>query len=110
MVRQGPGKKLSIYVDETDRHGSRPVYEVLIDLFYKSRIAGVSVFRGVAGYGGDGVFHTSKLLELSTSLPLKIEVVDTEEKIAAILPEVARLVAKGLVELSDTIVIKSSNR
>ncbi len=106
MVTKGPAKKLTVYVDETDKIGSKPVYEVLMDIFYKKKIAGVSVFRGVAGYGSDGVFHTSKMLELSTSLPVKIEVVDSEEMITAVLPDVADIVGRGLIEMSDTYVVK----
>lgn len=106
MVKQGPAKKLTIYVDETDRFRGKPVYEVLMDIFYKKKIAGVSVFRGVAGYGTDGVLHTSKMLELSTSMPMKIEVVDSEEMINKVLPDVYHVVEKGLVEITDTIVVK----
>jgi PII-like signaling protein len=110
MVTKGPAKKLSVYVDETDKIGGRPVYEALMDVFYKKKIAGVSVFRGVAGYGSDGVFHMSKMLELSTSLPVKIEVVDSAEMIDSVLPDVAGIVEKGLVEISDTYVIDCCQR
>jgi PII-like signaling protein len=106
MVRKGPAKKLTIYVDETDKHGARPVYEVLMNLFYKRNIAGVSVFRGIAGYGSDRVFHTAKMLELSRDLPIRIEVVDAAEMIDAVLPEVSDIVERGLIEVSDTQVIK----
>jgi uncharacterized protein len=106
MIRQGPAKKLTIYVDETDRHGGKPVYEVLMDLLYRHKIGGVSVFRGVAGYGSDGIFHTAKLLELSTSLPVKVEAVDSEEMISKVLPLIRDTVEKGLIEISDTFVIK----
>ncbi|MGC2062205.1 MAG: DUF190 domain-containing protein [Thermodesulfovibrionales bacterium] len=102
---KNPSKKLTIYLDETDRHGGKPLYEMLLELLYRNKIAGASVFRGVAGYGGDRVFHTAKILELSTSLPVKIEVVDTEARITAILPEIRQLVSKGLIELADTEVI-----
>lgn len=110
MVTKGPAKKLTVYVDETDKIGAKPVYEVLMDIFYKKKIAGVSVFRGVAGYGSDGVFHTSKMLELSTSLPVKIEAVDSEEMINTVVPDVAEIVEKGLVEISDTYVVKCCRR
>jgi uncharacterized protein len=100
-----PAKKLTIYLDETDRHGGRPLYEMLLELLYRNKISGASVFRGVEGYGSDGVFHTAKILELSSSLPVKIEVVDTEAKISAVLPEIAQLVTKGLIELADTEII-----
>ncbi|MDA8104193.1 MAG: DUF190 domain-containing protein [Nitrospiraceae bacterium] len=106
MVTKGPAKRLTVYVDESDKIGGKPVYEILMDVFYKKKIAGVSVFRGVAGYGSDGVFHTSKMLELSTSLPVKIEAVDSEEMINTVLPDVAEIVGKGLVEISDTYVVK----
>jgi PII-like signaling protein len=106
MVTKGPAKKLTVYVDETDKFHGKPVYEVLMGIFYKKKIAGVSVFRGTAGYGTDGIFHTSKMLELSTGMPVKIEVVDSEEMINKVLPDVYQVVEKGLVEVSDTTVIK----
>ena len=110
MVRKGPAKKLTVYVDETDKYGGKPVYEVLMDIFYRQKIAGVSVFRGVAGYGSDGIFHTSKMLELSTSLPVKIEAVDSEDMITRVLPLINDVVGKGLIEISDTLVIKCCNK
>ncbi|MDA8242097.1 MAG: DUF190 domain-containing protein [Nitrospiraceae bacterium] len=106
MVTRGPAKKLTVYVDETDKFHGKPVYEVLLDIFFKKKIIGVSVFRGIAGYGSDGVFHTSKMLELSTSMPVKIEVVDSEEMINKVLPDVYHVVEKGLVDVTDTNVVK----
>ena len=110
MVLKGPAKKLTVYVDETDKYEGKPVYEALMDLFYRQKIAGVSVFRGVAGYGSDGVFHTSKMLELSTALPVKIEAVDSEEMISRVLPLINDVVGKGLIEVSDTFIIKCCNK
>ena len=110
MIRKGAAKKLTVYVDETDKYEGKPVYEVLMDIFYKQRIAGVSVFRGVAGYGSDGVFHTSKMLELSTALPVKLEVIDSEETISGVLPLINDVVGKGLIEISDTLVVKCCNK
>lgn len=106
MLTPGPAKKLTIYLDEAERSSGKPVYEVLLDLFFRRRISGASVFRGIEGYGSDRVFHTAKILELSTTLPVKIEVVDRAEKIDAILLEITPLVHKGLITVSDTQVIK----
>jgi uncharacterized protein len=106
MVKSGPAKKLTIYVDEADKLHGKPVYEILLDVFYKRKIAGASVFRGIEGYGSDGVFHTAKILELSTSLPVKIEVVDSEEMIRDVMDDITSIVEKGLIEVSDTNVIK----
>jgi PII-like signaling protein len=106
MVTKGPAKKLTVYIDETDKFHGKPVYEVLLDIFFKKKVMGVSVFRGIAGYGSNGVFHTAKVLELSTSMPVKIEVVESEEMINKILPDVYHLVEKGLVEITDTSIVK----
>lgn len=108
MLIKDPAKKLTVYVDETDKIHGRLVYEALMNLFLKNKIAGASVFRGIAGYGTDGIFHTAKMLELSTSMPVKIEVIESEEMINAVLPEVCNLVKKGTVEVSDTVLVKCS--
>lgn len=110
MVKSGPAKKLTVYVDENDRFHGIPVYEVLLDIFYKKKIAGATVFRGIEGYGSDGVFHTAKILELSTALPVKIEVVDSEDMINDVLEDITPIVEKGLIEVSDTTVVKCCTR
>jgi PII-like signaling protein len=102
-----PAKKVTIYLDETDKLHGKPVYETVMEICYSNRVSGVSVFRGVAGYGGHRVFHTAKILELSTSLPVKIEIVDSEETINKVLPEIAALITKGLLEISDTTVVET---
>ena len=106
MMTTRPGKKLTIYVDETDKVHGKPVYEVVMMICYQHGISGVSVFRGVAGYGGHRVFHTSKILELSSDLPVKVEAVESEDAIAKILPEITSVVTKGLIEISDTTIIE----
>ena len=109
MLKPGPAKRLIIYVDETDKIHGKPVYEVLLDIFFKRRISGASVFRGIEGYGNARVLHTAKILELSTTLPIRIEAVDTAEKIDTILLEITPIVHKGLITVSDTVVIKNSS-
>ncbi len=106
MIISGPAKKLSIYIDENERLHGKPVYSILLDIFYKNKFAGVSIFRGVAGYGSHGVVHTAKILELSTTLPLKIEVIDSEDMINKVLPQIMEMLKRGLVEISDTTVLR----
>ena len=105
-----PAKKLTIYVDETDKIKGRPVYEAVMEICYRNRVSGVSVFRGVAGYGGRRVFHTSKILELSTDLPVKIEIIDSDELIRKIIPEIAEIVTKGLISISETVIVCASEQ
>lgn len=110
MVRSGPAKKLTIYLEESYKIQGKPAFEVVLDILYQRKISGASVFRGIEGYGSDGVFHTSKILELSTSLPVKIEAVDSQTRIDEVLLEITPLLHKGLIEVSDTTVIKCCSR
>ena len=105
-MKTRPGMRLTIYVDESDKAHGKPVYETVMEICFRSGIAGVSVFRGVAGYGGHRVFHTSKILDLSTDLPVKIEAIDSEEAINRVLPEISALLSKGLVEVSETTIVE----
>ena len=110
MIKSGPAKKLTIYVDESAKVHGKPVYEVVLEILFTRKISGASVFRGVAGYGSEGKIHTAKILELSTTLPVKIEVVDSEEMINIVLAEISSVVGIGLIVVSDTNVIKCCDR
>jgi PII-like signaling protein len=100
--------KLVIYIGEADHLGGRPLYEVILHRLQEKGIAGGSATRGLAGYGGHGVMHTTAILRLSDDLPIRIEAIDLPEKIEAVLPEVLSLVKEGLVEVEPVTVHKFS--
>ncbi|NLI29979.1 MAG: DUF190 domain-containing protein [Nitrospiraceae bacterium] len=110
MVMPGPAKHLTIYIDEIDRLKEKPLLEAILAFLYKNGISGASVFRGVTGFGGDGVVHRARLLELAENLPLKIEVVESAEKLDPILPDLLQMVGKGLIEVRDTTILKVSGK
>lgn len=91
------GMLLRIYVAESVRIKERPAYKYLVDYFQKRKFPGCTVFRGMAGYGQDLRIRTVDVLNLSLDLPVIIDVVDTEERIMAIVPEVEAMVEHGLV-------------
>lgn len=106
MLKPGPAKRLIITVNESDRFHGHTVYNALLDLFRHSGLAGATVSRGIAGFTGHGSIHSVNLLDLSTDLPVRIEIVDTADAIERVLPDVANIVKKGLVEVQDTTVVK----
>ncbi|MBF0343125.1 MAG: DUF190 domain-containing protein [Nitrospirae bacterium] len=107
MLKKHPAKKLTIYTNEIDKFGHRPVYEVLIDIFKRRSFACVNVFRAIEGLGAHGELKVAKILDLSTNLPLKVEAIGSEEMINEALADVYHVVENGLVELSDTTILKS---
>lgn len=88
---------LRVFIDENDRCERKPLYEALVLKARDMKICGATVLRGPMGYGKSAVLHTSKILRLSTALPLVIEFVDTAEKIDAFLPVVDAMIGSGLV-------------
>jgi len=97
---------MRIFIGEADRYEHKPLYEALLQLFQENRIAGATVLKGAAGYGGHSRLHTDKLLRFSADLPLVVEVVDAQEKIDALLPELDRMIGSGMITLEKARVIR----
>ena len=106
MLEQGPAKRLIITVNEAARWHGRSVYNALLELFRHKGLAGATVSRGIAGFTGHGMIHTINIVDLSSDLPVRIEIVDSAGAIERVLPDVYDMVEKGLVEVQDTTVIK----
>jgi hypothetical protein len=90
---------LRIFLGEDARHKHQPLYEAVVLKAREMHLAGATVIRCVMGYGKSSRLHTSKILRLSVDLPLVIEIVDSEEKINAFMPELERMMPAGLVTL-----------
>ncbi|MBY0357044.1 MAG: DUF190 domain-containing protein [Candidatus Obscuribacterales bacterium] len=90
------GHLLRIFIGETDKHEGKPLYEWLLQEAKKSGLAGGTVLRGIAGFGASSRIHTAKLLDLSTDLPIIVEIIDELTKIEAFLPVVDSAIKDGM--------------
>ena len=97
---------MRIFIGEGDRYESKPLYEALVELLQNDGGAGATVLRGVCGFGANRIYHSQKLLDLSANLPLVIEVVDTQEKINAIMPRIDAMMSGGMITLEKATVIR----
>jgi PII-like signaling protein len=102
---KGERTLMRIFIGETDKYHGKPLYEALLDRFRAKGLAGATVLRGVAGFGASSAIHTEKVLRLSLDLPMVIEVVETEDAIQAILPDLDEMIGGGLVTLERARVI-----
>ncbi|MFO0875346.1 MAG: DUF190 domain-containing protein [Phycisphaerales bacterium] len=98
-------QRLTIYVGEGDRWNHRPLYEAIVLKARELHMAGATVLRGPMGFGADSRIHTSKVLRLSEDLPIVIDIVDSPEQIAALIPHLDEMVKGGLVTLEDVRVL-----
>ena len=97
---------MRIFIGESDRWERRPLWGALLELFRAKGLAGATVLRGVAGFGAASVIRRAGVLKLSADLPLVVEVVDEEERLNQILPEVDRMMGGGLITLEKVRVVR----
>jgi hypothetical protein len=103
-----PVKLLKIYTGENEHWQGTVLYHALMLKFRELELAGVTVYRGMEGYGPEKQLRTSRILDLSADLPVILEVVETEENINRILPLVKEMVKKGIVVIQDAEMINGA--
>jgi hypothetical protein len=100
------GYLLRVFIGESDRWHGKPLYEAIVLKARELHMAGATVLRGPMGFGAHSRVHTVKILRLSEDLPVVIEIVDSKEKIDALMPHIDQMVSEGLVTLERVQVIK----
>ena len=99
------GKLLRIFIGEADKYNGKPLYEEIVLLAKKSKLAGATAIKGFMGFGCKSHMHTANLLRLSEDLPIIVEIVDSEEKINQFIPQLDVMVKEGLITLEKANVI-----
>lgn len=95
------GYLLRIFIGETDKHEGVPLYEWIVRKAKESGLSGATVFRGIEGFGAHSRIHTSKILDLSTDLPLVVEIVDELEKIESFIQVVDQVILEGMATVEQ---------
>lgn len=106
MLKAGPAKKVSIYVGEDHQYHGQSQYSAILNFLFYHGISGASVTRGVAGFGADHHLHTTRIEVLTADLPMKIQFIESAEKVEEVLPKLRDLAGTGLIEIQDTMVVK----
>jgi len=98
---------IRIIVGESDKWQHKPLHRALLERLRQEGFAGATVLHGIAGFGARSVIHTTHLLDLSTDLPVVIEVVDDAahaDRLVEILDEM--MVQGGLVTMEKVRVLR----
>ncbi|HLN29693.1 MAG TPA: DUF190 domain-containing protein [Gemmataceae bacterium] len=99
-------KMVTVFVNSTDQWHGRPLYTAIVHLCQEKGIAGATVVRCVEGYGSSRHLHTSRLLELSENLPVRIDIVDIAERVEPLLVALGEMIGEGLVTVSNVHIMK----
>jgi PII-like signaling protein len=110
VLTAGPGKKVGIYVAEDQQYHGSAAYATILDFLFFHNVSGATVTRGIAGFGADHHLHTDRLVDLATRLPIKIEFIETAEKVEELLPKLRAMAGTGLIEMHDTTIVKPAER
>ena len=102
---EGERTLMRIHIGESDKWEGKPLYQALIEMFRRESFSGVTVLRGVGGYGSSSRYHTEKILRLSQDLPILLEVIEYSERIEQILPKLDEMIGGGLITLEKVRVI-----
>jgi hypothetical protein len=105
MLHSGKAVKVTLYLSDAAKHLGVPVYASILDFLFHNGVAGATVLKGVAGFGSAHRMHSAHILEISDHLPIKIEFIETREKVEALLPELEKRAASGLIEVAETTII-----
>lgn len=110
MIRTSEGTLLRIFIGDSDRFEGQPLHKVLVQRAHAMGLSGATVLHGPLGFGRHSRMHTAKLTELSSDLPVVIELVDSEPNIQRYMQEVDVLVQEGLVTLETVRIVSYGER
>ncbi len=105
MLSSGPAKKVTVYVIEGQSYHNTAAYAAVLDYLFFRGISDATVVRGIAGFGTDHKLHTSRLVDLADKMPIKIEFIESAERVREVLPKLTEIASNGFIEVQDTTVI-----
>jgi PII-like signaling protein len=105
MATRQDGVLLRVFIGEDDRADGRPLFDAVMQKARELGLAGATVLRGTAGFGAHSVVRKASLLEMSRDLPIVIEMVDTEAKIASLLPYLESTVQEGMITMEYVLIL-----
>jgi len=106
MSLKGKCRLMKIYISEDSMYKGHSLSHALVLKMKEMGMAGVTVSRGIEGYGKGKRIATARIIDLSSSLPVIVEVIDSPERIESAIPVVEEMVNEGLVMVTDVDVIK----
>jgi len=105
----GKKKLMRIYLDNSDTHEGKPLWQTLLHKVKAEGLAGATVYKAAAGIGVQTELHTFEIWSMAQTLPIVIEIIESEEKIRDFLDKYDGMIGEGLVTLCDVEVLRYKN-
>jgi PII-like signaling protein len=110
MLKKGPAKKVTIFINEDTQHHMTALHDSIMTFLMHKGVSGATATRACSGFGSHQLLHTPKIEVLAQHLPIRIEFVESPEKVDEVLPTLYEMVSDGLIEVQDTTVVKAARK
>lgn len=110
MLQKGTAKKVTIFINEDTQHHLGSLTDAILTYLLHKGVAGATATRAMAGFGAHHVMHTTKIEVLTEHLPIRIEFIESAQKVDELMPTLYDMVTDGLIEVHDTQVVKIANK
>jgi PII-like signaling protein len=99
------GKRLRIFIGEAEIWHGKPLYRAIVEQAQQQGVAGATVTRGIEGFGPQHHLSTDRLPDIADNLPLIVEIVESTEKVEALLPLFDRMVQRGMMTVAPVEIV-----
>lgn len=110
MLQKGTAKKVTIFINEDTQHHFSSLCDSILTFLLHKGVSGATATRAMAGFGGHQVMHTTKIEVLAEHLPIRIEFIESAEKVDELMPTLYDMVTDGVIEVQDTHVVKVASQ
>jgi PII-like signaling protein len=110
VLTPGPAKKVTIHLNADTSSRSDFLSSEILSLLFEHGIAGATVTRPEAGFGSHHRMHTpGGGIDADRHMPIRIEFIESQAKLDAILPPLEKLLTDGIIEAQDTTILKAAS-
>jgi PII-like signaling protein len=108
MHLRQPAKLLRLHFSEQDLYDGAPLYQAVVRKCQAFGIAGITVFRGMEGYGESTEIHRPRIL--AHDQPIVVTIVESADNIEKLMPEIENMLDTGMIAISDVEIIRVQGR
>lgn len=110
MLTKGPAKKVTIFINEDTQHHMTALHDSIMTFLMHKGVSGATATRAYSGFGSHQTLHTPKIEVMAQHLPIRIEFIETAERVEEVLPTLYEMVTDGLIEVQDTTVVRLARK
>jgi PII-like signaling protein len=107
LLAKGDARKVTIYLNQDTRAHNEPLWSAVLGFLRHKRVAGATLVRADAGFGTHEQLHDPRSEYAAEHAPVRIEFIETPERVDELLPTLYDMVTDGLIAVQDLRIVKA---